>query len=90
MSHVVAHTIGTHTGLNFLDFMQFLGKSGKFVCWRPLLRRILNPPLVLVTVLRAGPPSLIEFHSIDEYQGVKKHFGESHVSDLVWVKSHLA
>ena len=20
---------------NFLNFMQFLGKSGKFVCWRP-------------------------------------------------------
>ena len=21
---------------NFLNFMQFLGKSGKFLCWRPL------------------------------------------------------
>ena len=36
---------------NFLNFMQFLGKSGKFVCWRPprswrpLLREILYPPL---------------------------------------------
>ena len=23
------------TDQNFLNFMQFLGKSGKFVCWRP-------------------------------------------------------
>ena len=41
------------TDQNFLNFMQFLGgKSGKFVCWRPLLegwrsllRGILDPPL---------------------------------------------
>ena len=25
------------TDQNFLDFIQFLGKSGKFVCWRPIL-----------------------------------------------------
>ena len=24
------------TNQNFLNFMQYLGKSGKFVCWRPL------------------------------------------------------
>ena len=43
------------TDQNFLNFMQFLGKSGKFVCWcplplegwRPLLRRILYPPLLM-------------------------------------------
>ena len=29
---------------NFLDFTQFLGKSGNFVFWRPLLRRMLDPP----------------------------------------------
>ena len=37
---------------NFLDFMQFLGKFDKIVCWRPLegrrplLQGILDPPLV--------------------------------------------
>ena len=30
------------TDQNFLNFMQFLGKSGKFVCWRP--PRGLAPP----------------------------------------------
>ena len=40
------------TDQNFLNFMQFWGKSGKFVCWRPLrgwrplLRGILYPPLL--------------------------------------------
>ena len=34
------------TAQNFLNFMQFLGKSGKFVCWRPLLWEILDPPLL--------------------------------------------
>ena len=29
----------------FLISCSFLGKSGKFVCWRPLLRGILDPPL---------------------------------------------
>ena len=34
------------TDQNFLKFMQFLGKNGKFVSWRPLLLRgILDPPL---------------------------------------------
>ena len=40
------------TDQNFLNFMQFFGKSDKFVCWcpllegwRPLLREILDPPL---------------------------------------------
>ena len=34
------------TDQNFLKFMQFLGKNGKFVGWRPpLLRGILDPPL---------------------------------------------
>ena len=28
----------------FLNFMQFFGKFGKIVCWRPLLRGILGPP----------------------------------------------
>ena len=43
------------TDRNFLNFIQFLGKSGKFVCWRPprgwrpLLRGILYPPLHTVT-----------------------------------------
>ena len=40
---------------NFLNFMQFLGKSDKFVCWRPpapqgscpLIREILDPPLFI-------------------------------------------
>ena len=37
---------------NFLNFMQFFGKFDKIICWRPLLegwrpllRRILDPPL---------------------------------------------
>ena len=45
------HPISDH---NFLNFMQFLGKSGEFVCWcpspkdwRPLLQGILDPPLVV-------------------------------------------
>ena len=33
------------TAQNVLIFMQFLGKFGKIVCWHPLLRRILDPPL---------------------------------------------
>ena len=39
------------TAQNFLDFMQFLGKFDKIVCWRPpggrrpLLQGILDPPL---------------------------------------------
>ena len=40
------------TAKNFLDFMQFLGKFDKIVCWppppegrRPLLQGILDPPL---------------------------------------------
>ena len=33
-------------GQNSFNFMQFLGKFGKFVCWRPLLGEILDPPLV--------------------------------------------
>ena len=39
---------GTRTpprGPNSFNFMQFLGKFGKFVCWRPLLGEILDPPL---------------------------------------------
>ena len=32
-------------GPNFLNFMQILEKSGKFVCWCPLLRGILDSPL---------------------------------------------
>ena len=32
----------------FLICMQFLGKYGKFVCWRPLLRGILDPPLMML------------------------------------------
>ena len=41
-------------GPNSFNFMQFLGKFGKFVCWRPprgswcpLLGEILDPPLVI-------------------------------------------
>ena len=30
---------------HFLYSMQFLGKFGKIVCWRPLLRGILDLPL---------------------------------------------
>ena len=30
----------------FLISCGFLGKSGKFVCWRPLLRGILDAPLI--------------------------------------------
>ena len=40
-------------GPNSFNFMQFLGKFGKIVCWRPplgswrpLLREILDPPLI--------------------------------------------
>ena len=39
-------------GPNSFNFMQFLGKFGKIVCWlppgswRPLLREILDPPLM--------------------------------------------
>ena len=33
------------TAQNFLNFMHFLGKSGKFVCWRPLLQGSLDSPL---------------------------------------------
>ena len=29
---------------NFLNFMQFLGKSGKFVCWRPCPGGLAPPP----------------------------------------------
>ena len=41
----------TNGGLNSFNFMQFLGKFGKTVCWRPLegwcphLGEILDPPL---------------------------------------------
>ena len=42
------------TDQNFLNFMQFLRKSGKFICWRPLEvwsppYGILDPPLVVAT-----------------------------------------
>ena len=44
---------GSEGGPPFLNFMQFFGKFGKIVCWCPspgglipLLRRILDPPLV--------------------------------------------
>ena len=33
------------TAQNFLNFMQFFAKFGKIICWRHLLRRILDPPL---------------------------------------------
>ena len=33
------------TAQNFLNFMQFSAKFGKIICWRPLLRGILDPPL---------------------------------------------
>ena len=46
------------TDKNVLNFIQFLGKSGKFVCWRPLLegwrpllRGILDPPLLTSDLL---------------------------------------
>ena len=41
-------------GPNSLNFMQFLGKLGKIICWRPLegwrprLGEILDPPLLFV------------------------------------------
>ena len=41
------------TAKNFLNFMQFFGKFGKIICWRPhprglvpLLQGILDPPLI--------------------------------------------
>ena len=43
----------TPTAQNFLNFMQFFAKFGKIICWRPpegwspLLREILDQPLVL-------------------------------------------
>ena len=33
------------TEQNFLNFMQFLGKSGKFVCWRPYPSGLAPPPM---------------------------------------------
>ena len=34
--------LGTPTAQNFLIFMQFFAKIGKIICWRPLLREILD------------------------------------------------
>ena len=34
----------------FVISCSFLGKSGKFVCWRPLLRGILDPPLQFLSL----------------------------------------
>ena len=45
-------------GQNSLNFMQFLGKFGKIVCWRPLgswrplLGEILDPPLKSILLQR--------------------------------------
>ena len=45
-------------GPNSFNFMQFLGKFGKIVCWhlpleswRPLLGEILDPPLVILVLV---------------------------------------
>ena len=35
-------------GRTSLNFMQFLGKFGKIVCWLPLLGEILDPPLLYI------------------------------------------
>ena len=47
---------------NFLNFMQFFSKFGKIICWRPtpevwrpLLREILVPPLLLMASIAAEP-----------------------------------
>ena len=37
-------------GPNSFNFMQFLGKFGKIVCWRPLLGEILDPPLFTLDI----------------------------------------
>ena len=39
------------TDQNFPNFMQFLGKYGKFVCWRPLPRGILDPSLMMLVYI---------------------------------------
>ena len=37
---------GASPGTQILsNFMQFLGKFGKIICWRPLFEEILDPPL---------------------------------------------
>ena len=33
-------------GANSFNFMHFLGKFGKIICWRPHLGEILDPPLL--------------------------------------------
>ena len=52
-------------GPNSFNFMQFLGKFGKFVCWhlpleswRPHLGEILDPPLHSVSPVKAILPQI--------------------------------
>ena len=53
-------------GPNSFNFMQFLGKFGKIVCWRPpgswrpLLGEILDPPLSSVCHIRNSTPCYME------------------------------
>ena len=61
-------------GPNSFNFMQFLGKFGKIVCWRPpecwrpLLGEILDPPLAMVGL---APPTVV-FTLTDTDRGTNK------------------
>ena len=52
-------------GPNSFNFMQFLGKFGKIVCWcppgswRPLLAEILDPPLITVVIAQKFKKKLV-------------------------------
>ena len=42
------------TAQNFLNVMQFFGNFGKIICWHPLLREILDLPLVPFHMVSPG------------------------------------
>ena len=66
------------TAQNFLNFMQFFAKFGKIIClrppkgWRPLLRGILDPPLIRAQEFVSVIFALIHIFCCSNKQSIKQ------------------
>ena len=62
------------TDQHFLNFMQFLGKSGKFVCWRSPSWRVGAPPWGILDLPLLGDIQFHNFQSSGKYMFTLVYF----------------